>query len=324
MKDTPASALYIPAYASYYLTPSTPLCVPPVLALLPHSLQNRTRPLDDMEAEITVAPSVRQQCYNLSDTNKPDIEPPFRLDPDDVPGNKFAFSSAQLHQLCSARTTNALRAFGGLPGLSAGIRTDLREGLVSEEDLLDGTVTLADALRGSNVPKSSSNPASSTPGRFTDRRNAYGENRIPKKKPKTLLQLIWDAFNDKLMFLLTASATVSLALGIYQSVASKEEGARIEWVEGVAILIAVVVIVLATAINDYQKNYKFQKLNEKKEERMVTVTRSGEHCCISVFDVVVGDLLHVETGDIAPADGILVDGFDIQCDESPLTGESEL
>ncbi|KAF4983321.1 hypothetical protein FDECE_17327, partial [Fusarium decemcellulare] len=65
-------------------------------------------------------------------------------------------------------------------------------------------------------------------------------------------------------------------------------------------------------------------LNEKKEERMVTVTRSGEHCCISVFDVVVGDLLHVETGDIAPADGILVDGFDIQCDESPLTGESEL
>ncbi|KAL6352567.1 hypothetical protein LRP88_13032 [Fusarium phalaenopsidis] len=81
---------------------------------------------------------------------------------------------------------------------------------------------------------------------------------------------------------------------------------------------------MATAINDYQKNYKFQKLNEKKEERMVTVTRSGQHRSISVFDVLVGDVMHLEAGEVATADGILIEGFDIQYDESPLTGESEL
>ncbi|RTE79377.1 hypothetical protein BHE90_006104 [Fusarium euwallaceae] len=279
-----------------------------------------------MEDEITGAPPVGELHDNPPRVNKSETEPPFRLiEGEQVPGNKFAFSAAQLHQLFESRTNNALRAFGGLAGLSAGVRTNVKAGLSADEDVLD-VVSLQDATRSVFAPIESrqDGPATSTPGGYTDRRKIYGENRVPKNKPKTFLQLVWLAFDDKLMFLLTASATVSLALGIYQSVANKEGGARLEWVEGVAILIAVVVIVFATAINDYQKNYKFRKLNEKKEERMVSVTRSGQHQSISVFDVLVGDVMHIEAGDVAPADGILIEGFDIQCDESPLTGESEL
>ncbi|KAJ4223389.1 hypothetical protein NW759_006023 [Fusarium solani] len=280
-----------------------------------------------MEDEISQAPPVGEPRNDPLQVNKSETEPAFRLDEDEqVPGNKFAFSAAQLHKLFESRTNNALRAFGGLAGLSAGVRTNVKAGLSADEDVLDGFVSLQDAIQGVGAPKGSRQDdlTTSTPGGFTDRRRIYGENRVPKNKPKTFLQLLWLAFDDKLMFLLTASATVSLALGIYQSVTNKEGGARLEWVEGVAILIAVIVIVLATAINDYQKNYKFQKLNEKKEERIVTVTRSGQHRSISVFDVLVGDVMHLEAGDVAPADGILIEGFDIQCDESPLTGESEL
>lgn len=249
---------------------------------------------------------------------------------DAVPGIKFAFAPSQLQRLIASRTQEALNAFGGLEGLATGLQTDLKAGINAEEDVIQESVSIeAVAITGAK-PNFQHRPISHrgsiadlSPGGFSDRRATYGENRVPKKRPKTFLQLLWLAFNDKLMFLLTASAIVSLALGIYRTVSSTEEGSSIEWVEGLAIIVAVIVIVLATAINDYQKNYKFQTLNAKREERMVKVTRSGTHRSISVFDVLVGDVLHIETGDVVPADGVLIDGFDIQCDESSLTGESE-
>ncbi|KAI8317193.1 Calcium-transporting ATPase 2 [Colletotrichum sp. SAR11_240] len=235
-------------------------------------------------------------------------------DEDNAPGSKFAFSPSQLRRLIENRNPRSLIAFGGLQGLAVGLRTDVNAGLGVDEDILDEHSTSAEtganfksASAQTKMDQKTTEAPGHTPGNFTDRRATYGENRVPRRKPKTFLQLLWMAFNDKLMFLLTASAVVSLALGITMS-----------------ILVAVVVIVAATAVNDYQKNYKFQKLNQKKEERMGTVVRSGKHQSISIFDVLVGDVLHIEAGDVIPADGILIQGFDIQCDESALTGESDL
>lgn len=215
----------------------------------------------------------------------------------------FAFTPEHLHRLVAARHHDALGLFSGIHGLAAGLRTDLRAGLSADED--------DDHKDGS-------------PGGLATRRHLFGENRVPRRRPKTFVQLLWLAFNDKLMFLLTGSAAVSLALGIYQTVHHTEAGPRIEWVEGVAILVAVVVIVLATALNDLQQNRKFQKLNEKKQERKVTVTRSGKTRIISIFHVVVGDILHVEAGDVVPADCIVLSSSEVQTDESSLTGESDL
>lgn len=136
---------------------------------------------------------------------------------------------------------------------------------------------------------------------------------------------MWHAFNDKLMFLLAASAVVSLALGISQLAISGNgnTGARTGWVESATIIGAILITITATAANDYQKNYKFQKLNQRREERWVTAIRSGKSCQISVFDIVVGDLLRVEAGDILSADGVLVEAFRMRCDESHLSGEAE-
>lgn len=277
--------------------------------------------------------------------------------------NKFAFSTAQLNELSVSRSLDALDGFGGISGLAAGLRTDLKAGLSVDEDHLD------DLDLASSPPSSSSSPSQARhdhhnkhgierrptlargeesfigdllrvpenllhhekPRGHTDRRRVFGENRLPKPKSKTFLQLAWLAFNDRLIFLLLASATISLALGIYEAVAAASDpdpgegdGSNLEWVESVTILAAVFVIVFASAANDYHKNYRFQKLNAKTKEGWVTVVRSGRAQRLSVFDVLVGDILRVEAGDVLHADGVLVAGSAVQCDEASMTGEAGL
>ena len=93
-------------------------------------------------------------------------------------------------------------------------------------------------------------------------------------------------------------------------------------VEGTAILVAVLAVTLTNAINDFQKERQFQKLNAKKEDKRVTVLRSGREQCINAHDLVVGDILIIEPGDVVLADGLYVSGYNLDCDESSATGES--
>lgn len=69
---------------------------------------------------------------------------------------------------------------------------------------------------------------------------------------------------------------------------------------------------------------QFNKLNKKNSSRSVKVVRSGQSVEISVFDLLVGDVMHIETGDVIPVDGIIIEGHGIKCDESSATGESDL
>lgn len=82
-------------------------------------------------------------------------------------------------------------------------------------------------------------------------------------------------------------------------------------------------VVLTNAINDYQKEAQFKKLNSKKEDREVKVLRSGREQQISVYDINVGDILMLEPGDIIPVDGLFLKGHNLACDESSATGESD-
>lgn len=63
--------------------------------------------------------------------------------------------------------------------------------------------------------------------------------------------------------------------------------------------------------------------SEQKEDREVKVLRSGKSMMISVHDLMPGDVLHLEPGDVIPADGIFIDGHNLVCDESSATGESD-
>src|SRR5690606_21167517 len=59
------------------------------------------------------------------------------------------------------------------------------------------------------------------------------------------------------------------------------------------------------------------------EDRVVDVTRSGREMQISVYDVLVGDVVHLKPGDLIPVDGIFISGHGVKCDESSATGESD-
>ncbi|GAV51008.1 hypothetical protein ZYGR_0AD01910 [Zygosaccharomyces rouxii] len=163
----------------------------------------------------------------------------------------------------------------------------------------------------------------------SERYKCFNDNRVPERPPKTFLALAWEAFNDKTMLLLTAAAIVSLILGLYEALTQPPEYdpdgnkiPRVDWIEGVAIMLAVVVVVLVGASNDYQKEKQFLELNRKKEDRQVVVYRNGEEQLVGVHDLLVGDLMHLQTGEVVPADCILVDG-NCEVDESTVTGETD-
>ena len=158
---------------------------------------------------------------------------------------------------------------------------------------------------------------------FKDRKRVFKDNVLPEKRSKTIWELAWIAFNDKMIILLTVCAVVSLALGIYQST-QRIDNETLQWVEGVAIMIAVVVVVGVGAANDWQKERQFVKLNKKKDDRNVKVIRSGKSREISVHDILVGDVMHLEPGDLVPVDGVFISGHNVKCDESSATGESDL
>lgn len=294
-------------------------------------------------------PSAAPEAPSSRGSFKLDLDDAFTPDPGTedmfvVKDNKFAFSPGHLSKLLNPKSLHAFYALGGLAGLEKGLRTNRDSGLSVDETTLDGAISFTDvAPKGTPrygkdgdtepVPKAD-NVADSQPqalpvnesGGFVDRRKVFKENRLPEKKSKTLLQLAWITYNDKVLILLTIAAVVSLALGLYQTFGVKhEDGApSVEWVEGVAIMVAIVIVVLVGTINDWQMERQFNKLNQKHNDRTAKVIRSGKSVEVSVFDIMVGDVMHLSTGDVVPVDGIFIGGHAVKCDESSATGESDL
>ncbi|KAK0168934.1 hypothetical protein PV327_002690 [Microctonus hyperodae] len=167
------------------------------------------------------------------------------------------------------------------------------------------------------------------------RREAFGSNVIPPKPPKTFLQLVWEALQDVTLIILEIAALVSLGLSFYQPADSSEPEGEVSghidedetkygWIEGLAILISVIVVVIVTAFNDYSKERQFRGLQNRIEgEHKFSVIRQTEVKQINVSDIVVGDICQVKYGDLLPADGILIQSNDLKVDESSLTGESD-
>jgi Ca2+ transporting ATPase len=146
----------------------------------------------------------------------------------------------------------------------------------------------------------------------------FGDNQPIVKDPKTIFELIMENFEDEMLRILCGAAAVSLVLGI------ATEGLREGWLEGASILVAVVIIVSVTSINNYIKEKQFRKLNEMATQKNVNVIRHGNQNRISVYDLQVGDLVEIETGEILSVDGVLVEGSNVTADESAITGKQQL
>ncbi|XP_043603212.1 plasma membrane calcium-transporting ATPase 3 isoform X5 [Bombus pyrosoma] len=162
------------------------------------------------------------------------------------------------------------------------------------------------------------------------RRDTFGSNQIPPKPPKTFLQLVWEALQDVTLIILEVAALVSLGLSFYQPADDEErplideDESKYGWIEGAAIFVSVILVVIVTASNDYSKEKQFRGLQSRIEgEHRFSVIRQGEVKQISVTDIVVGDICQIKYGDLLPADGILIQSNDLKVDESSLTGESD-
>nr|UYR00237.1 plasma membrane calcium-transporting ATPase [Plectrocnemia conspersa] len=160
------------------------------------------------------------------------------------------------------------------------------------------------------------------------RRETFGSNTIPPKPPKTFLTLVWEALQDVTLIILEVAALVSLVLSFYKppddEAFLEEEEEHYTWIEGLAILISVIVVVIVTAFNDYTKERQFRGLQSRIEgEHKFSVIRQSEVKQISVGDIIVGDICQIKYGDLLPADGVLIQSNDLKVDESSLTGESD-
>ncbi|XP_023105782.1 plasma membrane calcium-transporting ATPase 2 isoform X4 [Leopardus geoffroyi] len=183
-------------------------------------------------------------------------------------------------------------------------------------------------------------PVEGLPGTAPDlekRKQIFGQNFIPPKKPKTFLQLVWEALQDVTLIILEIAAIISLGLSFYHPPGENNEGcataqggaedegeAEAGWIEGAAILLSVICVVLVTAFNDWSKEKQFRGLQSRiEQEQKFTVVRAGQVVQIPVAEIVVGDIAQVKYGDLLPADGLFIQGNDLKIDESSLTGESD-
>ena len=181
-----------------------------------------------------------------------DVEDTLRPDPGNeadfvVENNPFAFSPGQLNKLLNPKSLAAFRVLGGLQGLQKGLRTF--DQVRAKGDGKAGVTNLHDIA----ITKTEE-------GKFHDRLRVFKDNRLPERKPDSIWKMIWRNYNDKILILLTLAAIVSLAIGIYEAISGTSS---VDWVEGVAIVVAIVIVVMVGAANDWQKERQFIKLNQR-------------------------------------------------------------
>ena len=142
-------------------------------------------------------------------------------------------------------------------------------------------------------------------------RAAHGVNLLTPPKRPSLFKLYLEKFQDPVVKVLLVAALFSLIISIVEN----------EYAETIGIIAA---ILLATGIGfffEYDANKKFDLLNAVNEETLVKVIRNGHVQEVPRKDVVVGDVVILETGEEMPADGTLLEAVSLQVNESNLTGE---
>ncbi|MED6149994.1 Calcium-transporting ATPase 8, plasma membrane-type, partial [Stylosanthes scabra] len=208
--------------------------------------------------------------------------------PPPASAGEFPIGQEQLASISREHDTAALQQYGGVAGLSNLLKTNLEKGIHGDD---------ADLLK---------------------RRNAFGSNDYPRKKGRSFWMFLWDACKDLTLIILMVAAAASLALGI------KSEGIKEGWYDGGSIAFAVILVIVVTAISDYKQSLQFRDLNEEKRNIHLEVIRGGRRMEISIYEIVVGDVIPLNIGNQVPADGILITGHSLAIDESSMTGESKI
>ncbi|EFN50910.1 hypothetical protein CHLNCDRAFT_59377 [Chlorella variabilis] len=207
-------------------------------------------------------------------------------------GAAFGVPAATLNEINEHKDNEGWAALGGLPGVAAALHVSLHDGV---------------------------NPIATDGTDLEARRAAFGANIFKAIPPKSFFRLWFNNLKDPTLILLTAAALVSTVLGV----AVPKEREESAWSEGVAIWVAVLVVSLVGAFNDWNKDRQFQKLNALKDIIDVKVLRGGQQLTVANTELVVGDVVLLEAGDKIVADGYTIEVHGLVVDEASLTGESD-
>ncbi|XVF42180.1 hypothetical protein PTKIN_Ptkin01aG0339200 [Pterospermum kingtungense] len=192
-----------------------------------------------------------------------------------------------LTEVVREKSLETLGKLGGVKQIAARLETDEKDGISAKE---------AD---------------------LAHRIDVFGANRYQKPPTKSFLSFVFEASKDTTIIILLACAILSLGFGI------KQHGIKNGWYDGGSIIFAVFLVVAVSALSNFKQNRQFEKLSNESSDIRVEVVRDGRRQAISVFEVVVGDIVCLKIGDQIPADGLILDGHSLKVDESSMTGESD-
>ncbi|KAF7849173.1 hypothetical protein BT93_L1160 [Corymbia citriodora subsp. variegata] len=203
-------------------------------------------------------------------------------DPAQSPGSdhpsSFNIYQSQLTQLVKNKDLGHLQEFGGVEKVASTLETDVSAGINGDPD---------DVSR---------------------RKNAFGSNTYKKPPAKGFFHFVVEAFKDLTIMILLVCAGLSLGFGI------KENGAKEGWYDGGSIFVAVFLVIAVSAGSNYRQNRQFEKLSQVSGNILIDVIRKGRRQQVSIFEIIVGDIVCLKIGDQVPADGLFLDGHSLQSD----------
>lgn len=145
-----------------------------------------------------------------------------------------------------------------------------------------------------------------------EQRKKYGSNELTKMKKNSFLKLLLESFSDPIIKILLIALCIKIVF-IFKS---------FDWFETLGILVAVFLASFISSLSEYGSEKAFIKLQEDSSKIKVKVIRDNKKQEISIDDIVVKDIVLLESGDKVPADGKVIEGF-VNIDESALNGETK-
>lgn len=139
-----------------------------------------------------------------------------------------------------------------------------------------------------------------------------GSNDLPSIEVESFYEKLKGNFEDPLIRILLVALGITLFLAVL---------GYAEWIEGVGIAIAVFLATFVSTYSEYSNEAEFRKLQEDASRVKSNVFRSGTLITLDASDIVVGDSVLLQAGDMIPADGRLICGTNLEVNQATLTGE---
>lgn len=144
------------------------------------------------------------------------------------------------------------------------------------------------------------------------RRNKYGSNKLTSKSKNSFIKLVFESLSDPIIKILLIALAIKVIFLFKDS----------DIYETVGIFIAIFLATIISTLSEYGSEKAFEKLNEENSIIKVKVLRNSKKETINIDELVVGDIVYLESGDKVPADSIIIKG-ELYIDESILTGETK-